>query len=143
MNAVFNAVLPVEVASVDLEKVYAPAPSKRSLKRVVVGVSVVGENLHAVIEIDTGIRGARRTIAEGAFGDGIGRAILRGDGDGICRGGELRANGASFTQMYGMRAYVAELDNPFVAERALHGQVPLLRAGRDEFSGNDESEEKL
>ena len=72
-----------------LEISRAPAPRKRGLQRMVVRVGIVGKNLHAVVVVDPRISRPCRPVGDGAFRDGVWRAILRGNGQRISRSGQV------------------------------------------------------
>ena len=66
-----------------------------------------------------------------------------GDVDRMIRRGKQRADGAGFAQVDGVSADVAEFENPVMSERVLDGEIPLLRVGRYEFSGNHQAKNSL
>src|SRR5438309_3042255 len=125
-----------------LEIPCAPSTRERCLQRIVVRVSVIGEDLEAAIPIDTLQVGARRTVGSGAARDWYLRPILRGHDDRIgCRGQLGLDIGAGFAKVQAMRANVTHFQNPLLSEFALQGQIPLLRAGGHEVTRNGQNEQ--
>ncbi len=104
---------------------------------MVVRVGIVGKNLHAIVEVDARISRACRAIGDGAFRDGVFRAVLRGNGQRISRGGKLSSISAGFAQVHCVCPDVSNFKNPIASQRTLHGEVPLLRIGRHKFPRND------
>src|SRR5207302_7774992 len=117
-----------------LEVTGGPAPRNRSLQGVVVGVSIVGENLHAVVPVDARVVGAGGAVGTGGGGDLERGAIVGDQIDGIGYRSDARFDvGAGFAEMNGVRAYVTHFEDPALAEGTLNGEVPLLGVRGDEL----------
>src|SRR5229473_178956 len=111
---------------------------------MIVGVSVIGEQLEAVVAVDARVVGAGRAVGGGVGSDRKLVATGIGQDDGVGRTGEARLNtGARLAQMHGMCTHIADFQDPLFAESALNGQVPLLGVGRDEVPRHGQTEEKL
>src|SRR5712691_7234804 len=111
---------------------------------MIVGVSVIREQLEAVVAVDSGVIRAGRAVRGGVGSDRELIATGIGEDDRVGRTGKARLNtGARFPQMHSMCTHVANFQNPLFAESALNGQVPLLGVGRDEVARHGQTEEKL
>ena len=110
---------------------------------MVVRVGIVGKNLHAVVVVDAGISRTCHAVGDSAFRNGVWRAILRSNRQRLSRGNKLSSIRAGFAQVHSVCTDVSNFKNPVAPQRTLHGEVPLLRIGRHEFSRNDQSEQKL
>ena len=104
-------------------------------------IGVVGKDLHAVIAVNTIQIRPRRAIQKRSRCDRGLHASCAGQHDGVRRRCDASLHVcACFAQVDGVGAHVADFEDPVMAERALHRQVPLLRIGRDEFARHDKAE---
>src|SRR5579885_1857513 len=107
---------------------------------MVMRVGVIGKDLHAVIPVDAGIVRASGTVRNRGLGNReLVAAVVRQD-NGICGRSDAGFDiGARFPEMDTVGADVADFENPVASERALNGQVPLLRIRRDKMARDDET----
>src|SRR5689334_19114312 len=117
---------------------------------MVVGIRVIGKKLKSRVAIDAlGTRTCHCVIervgsyrACRASPDYRSIAVGTGNDNRVRHGRSLRLQAvARLSQMHGVRAHIAHLQHPLFAQRALHRQVPLLRAGYNEVPRHGKSED--
>ena len=105
-------------------------------------VSIVGEDLHAVVAVDALGARTRRSVSDGISGNSELLPTRARQHQRICRARTLRLQvAARLAQMNRMCAHVPHLKDPIPSELALYGEVPLLRVGRYEPAGHDQAED--
>src|SRR5882757_5021159 len=104
---------------------------------MVVRIGVIGEQLKAVVAVDT-----LRTRASDGVGKRLRRDVLAAELHRVRHGSVLRLKRiARFTKVRPLCPDVTDLKHPLTPQGSLDREVPLLRTGHDEVARNRQAED--